>query len=556
MSTERYDRQLRLWGPEGQRRVSECRVLAFGATPSTCEALKNLILGGIKSFHLVDDALLASPSRPDARARCLSELFEIVIDAEMDSTSTVAEACVKGLARLNPDVGGTWTKSSARGSVNIAESLTQSEGVDVVLVDGWWMGDEYVQELEAWALKRGDVVLATTRACGLFAECKTSANARWVMENVTPEGSVTKDLRLMNPWSELQAYVEMKTSDLDRLDAAAFKHVPFVALLASAAAQCGTSDRRAVKDALTSMRRGLDEENFDEAFANMRYAWTDTGAVTPEIEALTRDRRAIELTAESDKGWFLAAGLREFISSEGCLPLEGSIPDMISTTESYVELQRLYADKANRDACVVWQSAVERAARVGYIGDLITEQDAKTFCKHCRYVRFMTWRKMADELDPSTSVTSGTATLLKDAISDPSKTVSAFIFAAFRAASAFRGPGGRDPGVDPETVIDSETGLPMSQDTFVSRDAEVLHEHMTRDVLQPRGVKLDQSTAKIAEDVLYEYTRYGNGQLNAVGSVIGGIASQEIIKLVTRQYIPMTQRLIYDGVHSTTTLLF
>ena len=53
-------------------------------------------------------------------------------------------------------------------------------------------------------------------------------------------------------------------------------------------------------------------------------------------------------------------------------------------------------------------------------------------------------------------------------------------------------------------------------------------------------------------DVAHEVARYGDGQLHAVGAILGGIASQEIIKIITQQYTPMTKRLIYDGVHSTT----
>ena len=51
----RYDRQLRLWGAEGQGRLARCRVLAVGASPATCETMKNLILGGIRAFEMVDD---------------------------------------------------------------------------------------------------------------------------------------------------------------------------------------------------------------------------------------------------------------------------------------------------------------------------------------------------------------------------------------------------------------------------------------------------------------------------------------------------------------------
>ena len=69
---ERYDRQVRLWGDIGQSRLERASVCALGVTPATCEALKNLILGGIKTFTLVDDA-------PWSHARA-GELFEISCD--------------------------------------------------------------------------------------------------------------------------------------------------------------------------------------------------------------------------------------------------------------------------------------------------------------------------------------------------------------------------------------------------------------------------------------------------------------------------------------------
>jgi hypothetical protein len=36
--------------------------------------------------------------------------------------------------------------------------------------------------------------------------------------------------------------------------------------------------------------------------------------------------------------------------SAGAMPLEGTIPDMTSTTEFYMALQRVYQDKAAADA--------------------------------------------------------------------------------------------------------------------------------------------------------------------------------------------------------------
>lgn len=492
------------------------------------------------SFLIVDD-----DDDDGARAR---EVFEIARGGVDENARArgLAWACARGLGALNPETRGEAERARA-GDV-VARGVEFLRGFDCVIVDGGWVGDADVVALER-ACAEAEVVMVTTRAAGLFGECRLSANARWATENVAPEGSATKDLRVMKPWGELQAYAEMKTSDLDRLDAAAFKHVPFVALLVNAA-EHGNRDRCAVKDALASMRRGMDEENFDEALANVRYAWTDTGAVTPEIASLVADARARDLTTESDKFWYLTAGLRQFIEREGCLPLEGAIPDMTSTTESYVELQRLYAEKASLDACSVWQSAIELAEHVGLLKpeEFITEYDAKIFCRNCRHVRFMEWRPLADEFAPSAEV--GTSALLAEALADSTKTVSACIFAAFRTSNTFSQTYGRLPGV--QSVEELASG---DVDDFVRENAERVFSLMA-DWFATSGVALNESKTEVARDVAYEICRYANGQIYAVGAVLGGIASQELIKVITQQFTPMTKRLIYDAVHSTTVLLF
>ena len=59
------------------------------------------------------------------------------------------------------------------------------------------------------------------------------------------------------------------------------------------------------------------------------------------------------------------------------------------------------------------------------------------------------------------------------------------------------------------------------------------------------GAAVDGAHEKLIDDVAYEVARYGNSQLHAVGAVLGGIASQELIKIITGQYAPMTKRLIF-----------
>ena len=46
--------------------------------------------------------------------------------------------------------------------------------------------------------------------------------------------------------------------------------------------------------------------------------------------------------------------------------------------------------------------------------------------------------------------------------------------------------------------------------------------------------------------------RCGDGEAHAVASVLGAIGSQEVIKMVTKQFVPCEKTLIYNAAESTT----
>ncbi|KAL4620138.1 hypothetical protein ACB092_06G131800 [Castanea dentata] len=52
----------------------------------------------------------------------------------------------------------------------------------------------------------------------------------------------------------------------------------------------------------------------------------------------------------------------------------------------------------------------------------------------------------------------------------------------------------------------------------------------------------------LAEDLINEICRFGATELHAVSAFIGGIASQEVIKLITRQFVPMPGTFIFNGI--------
>ena len=55
----------------------------------------------------------------------------------------------------------------------------------------------------------------------------------------------------------------------------------------------------------------------------------------------------------------------------------------------------------------------------------------------------------------------------------------------------------------------------------------------------------------MADDkVVSELVRYANAELHNVASVIGGVASQEAVKVITGQYVPVNNTYVYNGIAS------
>lgn len=55
---DKYDRQIRIWGADGQRRLNTSSVLCLGISAAGTETLKNLVLPGIGFIRIVSDQLV------------------------------------------------------------------------------------------------------------------------------------------------------------------------------------------------------------------------------------------------------------------------------------------------------------------------------------------------------------------------------------------------------------------------------------------------------------------------------------------------------------------
>lgn len=116
-----YDRQIRLWGADAQRRIQASRVLFLGLGPANVELVKNLVLAGF-SATICDDR----------RVDAASLAYNFFADTESVGTN-VAEASLEAIAELNPfaDV----TRGTATHCSNAGEADALIAGHGIVIVD-------------------------------------------------------------------------------------------------------------------------------------------------------------------------------------------------------------------------------------------------------------------------------------------------------------------------------------------------------------------------------------------------------------------------------------
>jgi NEDD8-activating enzyme E1 regulatory subunit len=66
---------------------------------------------------------------------------------------------------------------------------------------------------------------------------------------------------------------------------------------------------------------------------------------------------------------------------------------------------------------------------------------------------------------------------------------------------------------------------------------------------------LKQIGKPLRDSILEELCRYGASELHSISAFVGGCAAQEAIKLITHQYVPIDNVLIYNGIRQSTSVL-
>lgn len=194
-TNDKYDRQLRLWGANGQRALMTAHILLINADAVGTETLKNLVLPGIGRFTVLDDKLVTA-------ADLGNNFFVTANDVGRPRAEVVAEL----LCEMNPDVVGfALTSYPNNGSVSM-EFWTQFS-----LIIAANMTEASLLEL-ASICSDNNLPLMLVRSYGLLGSCRLQLNQHEIIES-KPD-SDPYDLRISNPFPELEAYCQGDTDFL------------------------------------------------------------------------------------------------------------------------------------------------------------------------------------------------------------------------------------------------------------------------------------------------------------------------------------------------------
>lgn len=432
------------------------------------------------------------------------------------------EVATRLLLELNPDVQGQAVR------VDTADLLTTAEAGDLTFLKTFTLiiASQLPQALErrlSALCVQLQIPLLLLKSVGLLASLRVYAPEHRIVES-KPADKEVLDLHLITPFPELRAFVD--SFDLQTLDDMAHGHVPYIVLLIklldqwksqhSGALPASFAEKTAFKATIKSASRNyFSEMNYQEAFNN---AYLCFGEDIPEATlSILADSKASGNGPNSPLFWIAAEAVASFQAEHRELPLSGALPDMTATTDSYIQLQTIFQTKARQDLEQV------RAKTVQVLGRALSEEEEEfllSFCKNLKTLELLRYRTVEEEL---------AAALTDDLTNDLDETPSLVEwYVGLRAREVFREREGRYPGI---TDYKSDA-------VQLEADGKAL------------ATQLGMAPSVFSAEAAVEVARYGEAELQGISALLGGVASQEVVKLLTRQFTPINNTFIYSAVRS------
>ncbi|KAG6015828.1 hypothetical protein E4U54_002884 [Claviceps lovelessii] len=504
----RYDRQLRLWAATGQSALESANVLLVnsGGGSMGIEALKNLVLPGIGSFTIADDAIVQ-----DA---------DLGVNFFLDEASlgkSRARCCRDNLVELNPAVTGDWYPKENDG-LDLEKLLSCSKPFTMILYT-LPLALQHITSLESYS-EQHNIPIFSASTSGFYAYFSLRLHSFLPVVETHPDDGSTTDLRLLNPWPELSEFASRMAENIEHQDDHDHSHLPLVVILLHFLEKWKLghggnvpktySEKLAFRALVAQGSRTNNseggEENFDEAVsAVMKYI--NQPSLPESLRQVFQDKDHLKENA-FENFWIISKAVQLFYQKHQELPLPGGLPDMKALSKVYIELQSIYRSKSRRDV-----DEVMNFIRTVPEGSRITREEVELFCKNARFIKL---------LQGSHNAPSNHEIIQKELASD----------------EIMAGAG-------------SQVSLSLVPIFLVLQTSALAPEASTEEVIElianfAPELRGNPRLLQVAREV----SRSNCKELHNTAAVMGGMIAQEMIKVITRQYTPIENVCILDGIES------
>ncbi|CAN8070647.1 unnamed protein product [Agarophyton chilense] len=586
----KYDRQLRIWGDAGQTALRRASLCLVHASASGTETVKNLVLPAIGAVTIVDGA----PLEPHLTAA------NFFLAKASDELSNRAHALVHSLHQLNHESATSFVPHRALTFIDSASAAYAFVlRFSVVVVADMPTTHPVVQYLSD-ACFRANVPFVLLRSYGMIGYLRIQTPMHCILNS--RQDDLIPDLCVHAPFAQLQSLAN--ATDLQSIsDTTQLSHVPFVIILTKAVQIFRsrnnnqlpetTQQKQLFKQIVQSLRPAhcpQTAQNFEEALkpSNLRLCYAQTNAIPPNLQVVLShpnsnaqtseaffvhpqqpqvhlfpeivhfskhqnkpfkcvqddDKHAITTSTSENfaatiiayqqaRFWLVMAALRQFVQESGRLPVRGSLPDMTADTESYIAIQRIFSEKADKDAKRVFQF-VQRIAEERATDLDIDETSVKSFCKNVHSIRVLSTKSLKEELNDWNLDAFKEAAMLEGGLDASTNGKASPYYAILRAVDRFHRQNGRYPGSDA---------------VMKDNDLALMHGYVSQ-IKDELGL---QSNSGLWRDETEEMVRYANAELHNVAAFMGGIAAQEITKIVTQQFVPLDNTLVVNMAEQSST---
>lgn len=389
----------------------------------------------------------------------------------------------------------------------------------------------------AWGL--GTPVIYT-HSVGFYSTLSVQLPAEFPIVETHPDPEATEDLRLLNPWPELRAAASC-ISNLDSLDDHQHGHIPYVLLLLhylekwkethNDTLPSNYKEKSEFKDLVRANERTTNpeggEENFEEAAAAVLKS-LNPFTLRSSIREIFEMDECKNLKQESTDFWIIAAAVKEFYQKHNELPLPGSLPDMKAQSENYLSLQNIYKAKARRDLEDVTRTVRQLEAQLSREVP-VPEKDIEVFCKNAAHIKLVRGREI-----PNLDGDAHTVRTIRSHLADSESLMAIFFATRVLDIVVSEIQNGERDG----SALDDE-------DTWIAHIDAAVNNLAQGD----RTAIDDEARARIIAAV-QELRRTEGGELHNTSALTGGLVAQEALKVLTRQYVPLDNTCIFDGVRS------